>query len=238
MDKYKHLYLWAIVPFVIVQAGIFPYYWPKFSTVHWEFHIHYWLVSAWFILIIVQSYLITHNKIENHRLIGILGMLIAGGVFFTSVALLDVPLKLVAQLSPDRPGPPVAFYFGTLVLELIMALAFCLAVIMSIVNRKNLHEHSWWLICSLFYLMMPAIGRGMIVFWRSVLPPDSFTPLYPLVSSELIYLTLFMLFAVKFGRIRHLASYIALGLIIVRALRFPIGNSETIQALLQQVIRW
>lgn len=238
MEKYKQLYLWACLPFIIVQAGIFSYYWPKFSDVFWEIHIHYWLVSAWYLLFIVQTYLISRKKLDNHRLFGMLSFVIAGGVIFSAISILDLPLKLAATYTSERPGPPIAFYYGTLIIEFILALAFALAIVKSIIHRKDIHEHSWWLICSLFYLMVPALGRGMIVFWRSILPPESFSPAFPLISTELVYISLFLAFAFKFGKLRHMATYIAFGLVIVRALRIPIGSSETVQAFLNQVIRW
>jgi hypothetical protein len=86
--------------------------------------------------------------------------------------------------------------------------------------------------------MDPALGRGLIVFWRAINPPDCSTPLSPLVSAEIIYLALFLAFAFKFGKLKHLAAYIALVAIIVTALRFPIGNSETVQIFLTQAIKW
>lgn len=238
MNRFKHLYLWAIIPFVIIQAGIFNYYWPKFTSVTWEIHIHYWLVSAWYFLVIYQSYLIENKRFDNHRTIGIIGFMIAGGLIFSAISLLDIPLKLVANIDPTKPGPPVAFYYGTLVIEFILTIAFVFAIFKSIIHRREINEHSWWLICSLFYLMVPALGRGLIVFWRAILPPDNFTPLYPLISAEIVYLALFLAFATKFGKLRHIASYIALVLVIVRALRFPIGNSEFVQELLTNIIKW
>lgn len=237
-NKYKSLYLWAIIPFAIIQVGIFNYYWPKFPVVTWEIHIHYWLVSAWYLLVIYQSYLVKEMKIITHRTIGIIGFFIAGGLTFSAISMLDIPLKLIAANDPSRPGPPVAFFYGTLVVEFTLAIAFVFAVVKSIIHRRETSEHSWWLICSLFYLLAPALGRGLIVFWRTILPPENFSPIFPLLSTELVYLTLFLIFALKFGRIRHLASYIAFALIIVRALRFPIGNSAVVQQFLENVIKW
>lgn len=82
-----------LLPFLITQVGIFNYYWPKFSAVTWEIHIHYWLVSLWYILIICQPYLVTHGKIAQHRTLGLFGLVLAGGVIFSSISILDIPLK-------------------------------------------------------------------------------------------------------------------------------------------------
>lgn len=238
MDKYKNLYLWMLIPFVVAQVGIFNYYWPKFAEVTWEIHFHYWLVSLWYLLVILQPYLVSNGLLKSHRTVGIFGFMLAGGAIVSGLIILDIPLKLVHNLDASRPGPPAAFYYGTLVIEFVLMLAFAFAITQSILKRHQKEEHAYWLICSVFYMIAPALGRGMIVLWRELLPPEKFTPLFPLVSTELIYLALFLLFANKFGRVKHLATYIGLALIGVRLLRLPIGNSIHVQEFLHAVIKW
>ena len=238
MEKYSKLHLWMIGILLLVQVSIFRYYWPSFSSKSWEFHFHYWLVTTWFLFLIIQPYLAVNGKIERHRTYGILGFVIAGGAIFTGFSLLDYPLRLIENISPDRPGPPVAFYYGTLIVEFVLMLAFTYAIIKGIIHRKNLKEHSWWLIASAFYMMMPAVGRGLIVFWRATLPPEKLNPLLITLSAELIYIPLFLIFAYKFGKIKHQATLIGLLLVIVRVLRFPLGSSETVQEFLKLVIKY
>lgn len=238
MERYKNLHIWMTVPFIIVQISIFRYYWPKFTSQTWEIHFHYWLVSCWYLLLIVQPYLVVRGKIENHRTIGIIGFLLAGGVLFTGLSILDIPLKIVDSLNPNRPGPPASFYYGTLIIEFVSIVAFAYAVIKSIIHRKEVKEHSWWLIATAFYMMSPALGRGMITLWRKILSPENFNPLYLFLSSEFIYLTLFLLFAFKFGKLKHQATLIGIILVFVRALRVPLGSSETIQEFLKALIIW
>lgn len=238
MERYKNLHLWMVILFIIIQVSIFSYYFPQFNSQSWEIHFHYWLVTFWYLLLIIQPYLILKGKIGNHRTLGIIGFLLAGGVLFTGLSLLDIPLKLADSYNPNRPGPPVSFYYGTLIIEFVSIVAFAYAVIKGIIHRKNIKEHSWWLIASAFYMMSPALGRGMILFWRKILPPENFKPFYVFVSSELIYLVLFLIFASKFGKFRHQATLIGIVLIFIRLLRLPLGSSETIQDLLRVLIKY
>lgn len=179
-----------------------------------------------------------NGKIEKHRTYGIIGFLIAGGAIFTGFSLLDYPLRLIENMTLDRPGPPVAFYYGTLIVEFLLMVAFTYAILKGIIHRKNLKEHSWWLIASAFYMMMPAVGRGMIVFWRATLPPEKLNPLLITLSAEFIYIPMFLLFAHKFGKIKHQATLIGFLLVVVRVLRFPMGSSETVQEFLKLVIQF
>lgn len=238
MQKFKNLHVWMIIPLLLIQLGIFRFYWPKFTTTTWEFHIHYWLVTCWFILVIIQPYLITIKSVEKHRLIGMFGLIISGGVLFTSVSLLDVPLRIISNFHPDQPGPPPQLFYGTLVIEFILAILFGLAVFKAIIHRKNLSEHAWWMICSVFYLMMPGLGRGMIVLWRSFVPAEKIKPFLVGLSGELIFIPLLLLFAMRFGKIRHPATIIGLLTVLLRLLRFPIGSSEFVQNLVENMIKW
>ena len=147
-------------------------------------------------------------------------------------------IKRIKDWTPDRPGPPPFFYYGTLVVEFGLMVAFTYAIVKGILRRKNFTEHAWWLIASAFYMMMPAVGRGLIVFWRSILPPEKLKPMLVVLSAELIYIPLFLLFAFKFGKLKHQATLIGLLLVLVRLLRVPIGSSEAVQTFLKAVIQF
>ena len=238
MKRYSKLHLWMIGILLLIQISIYRYYFPTFSTEGWEFHIHFWLVTLWYIFLIIQPYLASPGKMDKHRTYGIIGFMIAGGTIFTGFSLLDFPMKLAENWTPDKPGPPLAFYYGTLVVEFILMLAFTYAIIKGILHRKNLLEHAWWLVASAFYMMMPAVGRGMIVFWRSILPPEKLKPVLVVVSAELIYIPLFLVFAFKFGKLKHQATLIGLLLVVVRLIRVPIGSSEAVQSFLKTLIQY
>ena len=225
-----------LLPFILAQVGIFYFYWPDFSNNTWEIHIHYWLVSLWYLLVVVQPYLIQTKQIANHRTLGILGFAIAGGVIFTGISLMDIPLRIIDNADPNRPGPPVFFFYGLLMAEFLEMVAFAIAVVMGVIHRHNVKEHAWWLVASVFYMIAPALGRGMIVLWRSLLPPESFRPPFAFISLELVYLPLLLLYAYKFGKIKHLATLIGVLLVVVRFISRPLGSIEAVQDFLRSLI--
>ena len=235
MNQYKHLHLWMMIPLLIAQVGIFRFYWPNFSHEFWEIHIHYWLVTLWYVLLVWQPYLINKQNISAHRTWGMIGFVLAGGVLFTALSLLDMPLKYVENYNPNRPGPPLSFFYATLIAEFFSAMAFAFAVIQGIRYRHNMANHAWWMIASVFYMIVPALGRGMVTFWQMVLA-DAFSPVYVLISTELIYVAVFVFFALKFGKLKHLATVIGLVLVLVRILSRILGSSESVQAFLKNII--
>src|SRR6185436_11077532 len=164
MSKYKNLHLWMIIPMVIMQAGIFHDYWGDFSENAWSVHVHYITGTVWYTYLIIQPYFATHGQLTRHRTVGIVGMFVAGGVCLTALSMMnrDIVTTQRAAEMPDRFGPfQPWFFFGVTVVEIVMMTAFGFAVIKSIIHRKQLENHAWWLVSTVFIIMMPALGRGI-----------------------------------------------------------------------------
>jgi len=242
MNKYKNLHKWMIIPMIIMQAGIFVDYWGDLSENAWSVHIHYWTGTAWYMFLIIQPYFATHGQIERHRTIGIIGMFLAGGVCLTALSMMhrDIATTEKVLADPERFGPfQPWFFFGVAAVEIVMMAAFGVAVIMSIIHRKKIESHSWWLISSVFIIMMPALGRGVQILyvgmnfasWPNI---DIMIPIY---ATQLIIMALLALGAWKFGTLRHPATYLALAVNVLIFLLEPLGRSETVQTILKTVIK-
>jgi F0F1-type ATP synthase membrane subunit c/vacuolar-type H+-ATPase subunit K len=234
MHKYKTLHWWMILPMSIMQFGIFKDYWGDFSDNAWSVHIHYWTGTTWYIYLIIQPYFATHGQMNRHRTNGIIGMFIAGGVCLTALSMMnrDLMNAEAAAANPDRFGPFQPWFFlGVAAVEIIMMVGFGYAVIMSIITRKRLEDHAWWLIASVFIIMMPALGRGIqniyvdmhIKEWPQV---NIITPIY---YTEAIIISLLLLGAWKYKKRAHPATWVALAINIFNCLLEPLGRSVTIQ---------
>ena len=62
MERYKNLWIWMIVPMIIMQLGIYMDYWGDFSDNPWSVHIHYWTGTLWYAYLIMQPYFVTHGQ--------------------------------------------------------------------------------------------------------------------------------------------------------------------------------
>lgn len=159
ISKYKLLHLWMIIPFVLMQTGFIDSYWMTWTSEQWMRHMHALSAMCWYILLIVQPYLITHGKVNYHRTWGIIGFFIAGATTFSAISL--VPQNV--EIGDQGGDPPFTgdFFYGLVLIETLMMLAFGFAVIMAIIKRRQMDEHALWLISTVFYIMMPGLGRGM-----------------------------------------------------------------------------
>ena len=241
MNKYKDLWKWMIIPMVIMQLGIFMDYWGDFSENAFSVHIHYWTGTAWYAFLIFQPYLVTHGQIERHRTLGIIGMFLAGGVCLTALSMLhrDIASADLSIVQRARFGPFEDWFFlGVAAIEIVMMVAFGYAVIMSIIHRKEIENHSWWLISTVFLIMMPALGRGTQFVWigLNIQQMPNVDIMFPLYIAQAVILGLILAAAWKFGTLRHPATYLAVAVNVFVLFLEPIGRSAGVQAFLRAVI--
>jgi len=242
MDKYKSLHQWMIIPMVIMQLGIAMDYWGDLTLNAWSVHVHYWTGTAWYLFLIVQPYYATHGQIARHRTVGIIGMFLAGGVCLTAISMLhrdimsaDRALVERQQFGPFEPW----FFLGVAAVEIVMMTAFGYAVIKSIIHRKEIEHHSWWLISTVFLIMMPALGRGVqfvyigmnAASWPHV---DIMLPLY---VCQAMILGMIVFAAWKVGTLRHPATYLALAVNVFVLFLEPLGRSAAVQAFIRGIIK-
>ena len=242
MSKYKNLHLWMIIPMVIMQAGIFHDYWGDFSENAWSVHVHYITGTVWYLYLIIQPYFATHGQLAKHRTNGIIGMFLAGAVCLTALSMLhrDIVNAENSLVRRDNFGPfEPWFFFGVAAVEIVMMTAFGFAVIKSIIHRKQLEDHSWWLISTVFIIMMPALGRGVqFVYigmnsqhWPNV---DIMSPLY---IAEGMILAMLLFGAWKYDKLKHPATWLAVAVNVFNLFLEPIGKSESVQLFLKALIK-
>ena len=242
MDRYKGLYKWMLAPLIIMQLGIYQDYWGDFSENEWSVHVHYWTGTVWYLYLIIQPYLATHGQMPRHRTNGIIGMFIAGGVCLTALSMMnrDIVSAQKAAENPDRFGPfEPWFFFGVAAVEIVMMTAFGLAVIKSITSRKRIEDHAWWLISTVFIIMMPALGRGLGNIYNDLHAAEmpNVNIMIPGYFTQTFILAMLFVFAWKYGKLKHPATSLAVGVNLFILLLEPIGRSENVQAFLKALVK-
>lgn len=230
-----------IFPLVLLQVGIFQDYWGDFTRNTWAVHVHYWVASAWYVLLIVQPYLYAKGSIATHRTVGIFGFFIAGGFGFTSISMMhrDIVYADAAAQMPERFGALEPWFFlGVLVNELALFAAFMIAVPMAILQRKRMEDHAWWLLSTAFIIMMPALGRGIqntaIMIYGIDNPIIALQPLY---LTQVIIITLTLSAAWYLNKLRHPATVVTVLANIVPFFMAPIAQSPAVEAFLRAVFK-
>jgi hypothetical protein len=242
MNKYKTLHIWMILPMIVMQMGIFRDYWGDFSENAWSVHIHYWTGTIWYIYLIIQPYFATHGRISQHRTNGIIGMFLAGGVCLTALSMMhrDIETTQKALATPEQFGPfQPWFFFGVAAVEIVMMTAFGFAILKSIIHRKEIENHAWWLISTVFIIMMPALGRGIqnVYVGMHIKEFPNIDIILPIYYTQILIIGMLLLGAWKYDKLKHPATLLALGVNLFIFMLEPIGRSENIQLLLKTLIK-
>jgi hypothetical protein len=241
LNRYNDLYLWMLIPMAIMQVGIFYDYWGDFSDNGWPVHVHYWTATLWYMFLILNPYFAAKRQFEHHRTYGIIGFFLAGGVAMTAFSALnrDTSNAVLAAQTPGRFGFFDAwFFYGITAVEFVMMSAFVVAVIQAIRYRRSLHDHAWWLISTVFIIMMPSIGRGIGVAWPLIFGKDD-----PRVTTWPLYLTSALIIALllwasrRYGRTNHPATWLAIGVNLFNLLLEPLGKWTWLQGVLAAAIK-
>lgn len=241
LERFKGLYLWMIVPMAIMQVGIFRDYWGDLTDNAWAVHIHYWTASLWYLFLILQPYYAERREFERHRTNGIIGIFLAGGVALTALSALHRDIAnaersatMRSEFGPFEPW----FFYGIAAVEFVMMAAFIFAVIQAIRYRRSLPDHAWWLISSVFIIMMPALGRGLGVLWAVVFGKDDPSQVtLPLYVTTAIIIALLLWAAKRYGRINHPATWLALAANLFNLLFEPLGKWKALQRALTMAIQ-
>ena len=242
MNKYKTLHLWMILPMAVMQLGIFRDYWGDLIDNAWSVHIHYWTGTVWYVYLIIQPYFATHNQMSRHRTNGIIGMFIAGGVCLSALSMMhrDIATTQKALATPEQFGPfQPWFFFGVAAVEIVMMTAFGFAVIKSIIHRKEIENHAWWLISTVFIIMMPALGRGVQNVYVDIHSEEfpNINIIFPIYITQILIIGMLLVVAWKYRKLKHPATYLAIGINLFIFLLEPIGRSENMQLLLKALIK-
>ena len=242
MNKYKTLHRWMLLPMAFMQLGIYRDYWGDFSDNAWAVHIHYWTGTIWYIYLIIQPYFATHGQMSRHRTNGIIGMFLAGGVCITALSMMhrDIVTAQKSLASPEQFGPfQPWFFFGVAAVEIVMMAAFGFAVIKSIIHRKEIENHAWWLIATVFMIMMPALGRGIQNVYVAMHAKEfpNINIMLPVYITQILIIGMLLLGAWKYNKLKHPATYLALGVNLFILLLEPIGRNENIQLFLKTIIK-
>ena len=168
-------------------------------------------------------------------------MFIAGAVCLTAFSMLhrDIVSAERSLTMRERFGPfEPWFFFGVAAVEIVMMTAFGFAVIKSIIHRKQLENHAWWLISTVFLIMMPALGRGVQGLYLAMNPGKwpNVEIMPSLYFSNALIIALLFLGAWKYGKLKHPATWLAVAVNVFNMFIEPIGRSEAVQKFLNAVV--
>ncbi|RYY85785.1 MAG: hypothetical protein EOO15_16170 [Chitinophagaceae bacterium] len=110
---------------------------------------------------------------------------------------------------------------------------------MLVMRRKRWESHAWWLIASVFIIMMPALGRGVqnvyVGLHRKEWPHiDIMAPIY---LANVLIIVMILAAAWKWKKLRHSATWLAVGVNLFNLMLEPLGRSPWVQETLKTIVK-
>lgn len=153
INLFPKAHLWLLIPFILTIAGFYLSYWSRFTEAPWRQHIHGLSATAWYLLVILQPWLIHNKPASYHKKVGVIGVFLAGAVVFSAFQVM--PFQVVNDFLPD------VLKYGFSFVDICALAGFSICVIFGVLNakNKNINVHARWLISTVFWILLPATAR-------------------------------------------------------------------------------
>lgn len=213
-ERYRNFHLWMLLPFAISLLGFSYSYYLRLSTATFHQHVHGLSATLWYVLVVVQPYLIVRKKnIQRHRALGAMALLVAGVVAGSALTIIPKNIDDVGTLDENGFFSPTFAYFAVLI-DLLLVSMFIASVCMAIlcIKRKDLSGHVQWLMASVFFVLSPGLARllglGLIMANQGNMEGISLVKLA--VPSMAAMMALIVLYYWKYGSFKHASFWLLL----------------------------
>lgn len=229
----------GIILFALIFAGFFPTFYLRAFVepprIHADayftpmLYVHGSILTAWFLLVIVQSAMVQAKNVRLHRRLGILGMGIAAALV---ISVIPVMMDFVPRVT--RAGLPreVALSFGAPLFwfDVFNLVGFVFLVGWARLKRRDGAFHKRLMMLASISLMVPAVFRASQIFL-----PGAPAMLVSLAVVALLVASVFIWDVVRLRR-PHAATLWATGVIaITYAVAFWVGSMPEALALVDRL---
>ena len=239
--KYRHFHLWMLIPFFISILGFSYSYYFNLANATFHQHVHGISATLWYILVIVQPYLIVRKqRIQRHKTLGTIGILLAGIVAGSAFTIIPKNIDNVNELDVNGFFNPTFAYFAVLidfVLVSMFIVSVCLAILS--IKKKNVSAHVQWLMASVFFVLSPALARmlGIGAIFMNKGSIEGITLIGMALPSMMIMLILIVIFYYKYGSFKH----VSFTLLVISHIPYlfikRIGDNEFIRDMISAIFK-
>ncbi|MGD8379458.1 MAG: hypothetical protein PVJ40_10570 [Gammaproteobacteria bacterium] len=154
---YRNAHRYVLSLFIIVFAGFFKTYFSRLPSADLAHHLHAATAIAWMVLVVLQSYFITHGRTGWHRTFAKLSFVILPMLLITGLVMVyDILTR--SPLTPGNSNSLFAFADFSSLLYLLILFA------MGIAYRRDVRQHQRFMISTVFVLFPPALGRVFLFY--------------------------------------------------------------------------
>ena len=239
--RYWNFHLWMLVPFAISMLGFSYSYLLKLSTATFHQHVHGISAIVWYVLVVVQPYLIVRRRdVPGHRALGAIGTLVAGLVAGSALTIIPKNIDDVATLDPDGFFNPTFAYFAVII-DVVLVCMFIASVALAIlaIKRRDVAGHVQWMMASVFFVLSPGLARmfgiAAIIANQGNLEGISLVKLA--VPSMVAMIAIIGFFFHKFGSFRHPAFWLLIAAHLPYMFVVQVGDNPAVRSVLSAIFK-
>lgn len=239
--KYKNFHLWMLLPFAISVLGFSYSYYLALPTATFHQHVHGISATLWYILVVVQAYLIVRKKsVQRHKSLGAIGLILAGVVAGSALAIIPKNIDNIETLDENGFFNPTFAYFATLI-DFVLVSMFITSVGLAIlsIKQKLLASHVQWLMASVLFVLSPGLARllGLGVIIARDGNMEGITLVSLAMPSLVVMMSLIVFYYYKFGSFKHLSFWLLIACHIPYLFVGWIGDNESIRTVLSVIFK-
>lgn len=238
---YRNFHLWMLIPFAISVLGFSYSYYLNLANVTFHQHVHGLSATLWYVLIVVQPYLIVRkNDIPRHRMFGAIGTILAGLVAGSALTIVPLNIDDVAMLNPDGFFNPTFAYFAVII-DVLLVSMFIASVVLAIfaMKRRDLPGHVQWMMASVFFVLSPGLARmlGIAAIIANQGNMEGISLVKLAVPSMIVMMSIIVFYFHKFGSFKHPAFWLLMVAHVPYLFVEQIGNNEAIRNVLAAIFK-
>lgn len=160
-NTYKNIGYFFVVLLGFVVLGFYKTYFihfPTFKEVNTVKQFHGAMLFSWFVLLIVQPFLLRYRKYKAHRMLG-------------KFAYILVPMVMVSIFMVSKQKyltnynvVPMEENIGDLAMNIPSIFYFALLFTLAMVYKKNGPYHMRFMIANALFIFSPGFGRAFIIY--------------------------------------------------------------------------
>lgn len=157
MKVYPRAHWYLTLALAVAVGGFVPSYWSQdLSVFRPAIHWHAASATLWFLILILQPWLVNSGRVTAHRTIGCVAL--ATAVLLVVTAALITPANLELETA-NADLPYVFVYWDVATIAL-----FAVYVILGMRHRRSVQLHARYMLATAFVPLLPALARGLYFY--------------------------------------------------------------------------
>ena len=177
---YKNVHLYLALGLIVVFWGFSQSYFGRLGQTAAPYHVHGISATLWMVILIIQPYLYSINKLKLHKYLGWSTVILVPTIIIGGFEM----MKLMIQNQANYP-PNIVYRLAFI--DALTLLGFGVLYFLAIYFRKHLKLHARFMVSTIFGPLNPALTRVFFIMGLASSFDQSLTYSYLIIELILLF---------------------------------------------------